>query len=110
MTDVPTDPGADQGADAHQALIGLHDLAGAFGSVDMGSLPGFNFTPNDTALRVVAEAPKEEIPVFARVLASFTTWPTPTFPTTNPTKPSTGCSPHRWWTSTASTSTSSWTI
>ena len=67
MTDVPTDPGAVQGADAHQALIGLHDLAGAFGSVDMGSLPGFNFTPNDTALRVVAEAPKEEIPVSARL-------------------------------------------
>ncbi|MGH8913678.1 MAG: hypothetical protein ACRDZM_04085 [Acidimicrobiia bacterium] len=69
MTDVPKDPGADQGAgaDAHQALIGLHDLAGAFGPVDMGILPGFNFTPSDTAMRVVAEAPKEEIPVSARV-------------------------------------------
>ena len=67
MTDVPTDPGADQGADAHQALIGLHDLAGTFGPVDTGNLPGFNFTPSDAAMRAVAEAPKEEIPVSARL-------------------------------------------
>ena len=67
MTDVPHDPDVDQNAEAHHALIGLHAAAGSLGEIDPDTLPGFRTFSPGTALRVVAEAPEEEIPVSARL-------------------------------------------
>ena len=67
MTDVHHDPDADQEAEAHHALVGLHAAAGAFGDLDPGALPGFRPSPLAAALRAVAEAPEEDIPVSARL-------------------------------------------
>jgi hypothetical protein len=67
LTDVHHDPDADSEAGAHQALVGLHAIAGAFGELDPETLPGFGVFSPGTALRVVAEAPEEEVPVSARL-------------------------------------------
>jgi hypothetical protein len=67
MTDVyrTDDPAADQAA--HHALVGLHSLADGLGGVDPGTLPGFVPLVPAVALRTVAEAPVEQVPVSARV-------------------------------------------
>jgi hypothetical protein len=60
--DVPPDavPG-------HHALLSLHALSGSFKGVDLGVLPEFRSSSPATALRAVAEAPEDEIPVSARL-------------------------------------------
>ncbi|MEX0863252.1 MAG: hypothetical protein WD269_00080 [Acidimicrobiia bacterium] len=69
MTDVPHDSDFDQDAVAHHALIGLHGAAGVFGDLDPDSLPDFNSSSPGTAMRLVAEAPKGQIPDSARLAA-----------------------------------------
>jgi hypothetical protein len=68
MTDRPPDSEVDHDSETrHHALVGLHAIAGAFGDIDPGTLPGFRPSSPGTALRAVAEAPENEIPVSARL-------------------------------------------
>ncbi len=64
MTDVPDGPDP---STTHHALVGLHALADGLGGVDPGALPGFVPLVPAVALRTVAEAPVEQVPVSARV-------------------------------------------
>lgn len=68
MTERPPDSDVEMDAETpHHALVDLHALAGTLGPIDPGGVPGFRPTPPATALRAVAEAPEEEIPVSARL-------------------------------------------
>jgi hypothetical protein len=68
MTERPPDSDVDHDAEVgHHALIALHALAGTLGDVDPGEHPGFRPTSPAEALRAVAQAPEEEIPVSARL-------------------------------------------
>jgi len=68
MTDRPPDSEVEQDSETrHHALVGLHAIAGAFGDIDPEDLPGFRPSTPGTALRAVAEAPEDEIPVSARL-------------------------------------------
>ncbi len=68
MTDRPPESDVDPDAEwRHDALIGLHVLSGAYGEIDTGVLPGFRPISPAAALRAVAEAPDDEIPLSARV-------------------------------------------
>jgi hypothetical protein len=75
MTDRPTpdmNHALDQDAAGRQhALLGLHSLSGAFGSLDLGLIPELRPAPPGESLRAVAEAPEAEIPVSARVAVLY---------------------------------------
>jgi hypothetical protein len=75
MTDRPTpdiNHGLDQdAAEGQRALLSLHALSGAFGSLDLGLIPELRPAPPGESLRAVAEAPEAEIPVSARVAVLY---------------------------------------
>lgn len=68
MNNGPFGSDVDQDAETHHhALIGLHQLAGTFDDIDLGTVPGLRPLPPATALRTVAGAPKDQIPESARL-------------------------------------------
>jgi hypothetical protein len=72
MTERPRESYVDEDAEArHHALLGLHALSGAFGPLDPKLLPGFRASSPGNALRVVAEAPVEEVTISARLAVLF---------------------------------------
>jgi len=65
-SDIPPDA-----VPAHHAVLSLHAMSGAFKGVDLGVLPEFRSSSTATALRAVAEAPEDEVPISARLSVLF---------------------------------------
>lgn len=68
MTPDRPEPAPDDEA-RRQSVLGLHALAGGFGDRDPSHVPGFRTTPPRQALRILADATEDQVPISARLQA-----------------------------------------
>src|SRR5829696_5249342 len=71
-TDRPPDSAADNDVEArHHALLSLHALSGTISDFNPNLVPNFRASSPGNALRTLAEAPEQEVPISARLAVLY---------------------------------------